>query len=1309
MPKRKPSRVSTLLSTIWAGGWAIIKSVINFITKVIFEVASKETTKVPRKVIESPVCLVVLSPDENPDNDIIQSTPPFKLCHGAEHCLRVKAPEGSSWCEQPLSLLWMNNDSSPDDYGLSTTPPLHLDSGEEEGRYQKLSTAGAEWQLIAASNDALQSGDVTLGLGSYWHAPKYEIKASVGDFRYDITDLKWNGVIPIVEQGNSAILTATVTNPYDGSSAVEGVMVVWCLDGKEYERIPTDVNGQSKLSYTPTPEEVGDRYCIEFTATCVDGLKQSSQLTQSLPVFVKEPWPDQLTVEFLGWGAPLDPQPFHMRLIRDKSANKLFLTPKQDDSYFIGKRVTLSWVDESARLGIEFSPKEPQLMPKEGLGWTIDGGNESGVFNLKLTAAELDTPFLLAGVQVSGDLLDEATFDFEGSEEGTPPIFYRGVERGVRMRPRESSPLALMELTATLSFRSIDPGVFVQSAPDYDDPSEGIPQEGVEWRLTTTEHSKIGAFGLVVEVPGFTTALKQERALAISGKLEDEAELLIDGVLLGSKPLILRRKKTRTITLKPKQNSGLGRTSLEGWLTFESEGLGADKVIAVPDYTVRQAMTEEGLSWTLTGADVSCSLSLAFHVEGFLQPIVLAKVLLLSNSLKDEVALTYEETECARLIFRRDKQYILKCVPRDGSPLAKEQSGLTCSMKFTKETLDPLKMPAVPAYGQKRAMTEGGLDWTLTSSKDTSGWFGLSVEMEGFDHALDYPESLLLSEQLSDEAELEIALSATGVPPIFQVDVNKTVRIVPKAGSPLALAELAATLHFEPREEQLTAAHLTATPAYGTASPPLTNDGFTWTIKPNDARGEFGLRVNVSNFSTSLEMEKGYLMSSHLGNDVRVFIDDIETELGDKVLVLRRQKPHTIKMVPRDDKKTPLGRTGLNGWITFIPGSLEQANVGAAPNYGVQSTVTSEGLSWTLRSQDISGTCALDIMVEGFATPRKIETVRVLSEQLDGEVDVKLDGVDLDTPLILRREKPHKLTVVPKNGSPLKEMTGNCSMSFINGSLVEDQVDAKPPYNDERPMNPAGLEWTLTGEKVSGTFGLGLHYPDFPALILGNSVLLSSNLGDELELTVDGKPEKDKPISRRGQEVPVALRAKPGSPMSDSFGIVAKLEFFKSGALEKEQVTASPGYGVERTAPVNALMWKLKGPADKSGVFGVEVHAVGFTAPARWEKAIVLSELLSDEVTVTPDPLLFATSAKVTLAPASGSPIVEAGLDVWLINPGNGSTVHLRSAPGYGEKRTFSGSLEWVQTWEAGTGGFQLNFHVDWFQYPRAMYGRVQN
>ncbi|MDF9618403.1 hypothetical protein P5705_12165 [Pseudomonas entomophila] len=903
------------------------------------------------KAGDPPLQLIVFSPEGEPDSP--QQKPPFKLCHGARHQLKITAPPGSLWKEQRLCVLWMdNNEGASTLYGLSATPPLKDDdqdnSSDKEHHYLTLSGGVAQWGLEADKRDDARSGLVKLGLGSYWQAPKYLFEADVGDHWFSITDLEWDGTTPIVG-GKAVTLTVTVNSAFVEKRAMPGVEVEWTVGVQAPQRIVTDTNGQSKFEYIPKEEDIEGEY-ITITAACKDALGHDISIEKKLRAFVKAPWDELMTLVLREKDGPVvDPSELGMRLARG-GKYELTLTPESADDYFIGHMITLGWFDNSLlrnakpqdekQLGIDFCPTIEREMTKDGLTWEINAGEDSGEFKLQVWSDRLgkEVPFLLPGVQMSANLAEEAELKVmldEAEMEESPPIFHRGVNATVRIIPFEHSPLRLMKLTAKLQFDQIE-GEFSQgqvpSDPAYGVESEEVTDAGVQWCLNPKDSGNSGQFGLKIEMPGFTTPLMLEKVLALSKELGDETQVFIndDKDPLGGRSLVLRRGTPLAIKLKPRDHSGLGRTKLKGWITFDGGDLSPGQVVAKPGYGIKKDMTEEGLSWTLTGENVSGSLRLTIHVERFEAMTTLPNGVLLSQHLIDEVTVMVDgEMESDPLIFPLDKGRKIRVEP--SSPLASLSE--KCKLGFKAESLtDPSQVPASPPYEEERALTASGLEWEVKGA--APGTFGLDIHMPGF--VTTVSRAARAQSKLTDHAHILIDLwSWPESPMILDRGKEHTIRIIPKPDS-APLFEGPASMHF--KEGGLPKEIVKAEPDYNVERC-VPEEGLTWKIRGDESMsGLFGLELHVAGFE-NFSMDNIILASI-------IFDDELQLRANDapfKRLILQTGVKTKLTIEPKPG--SPLRHAKISAQLD-VPADIAR-RIDETPRFGNWVTL-GDGADWWL-------------------------------------------------------------------------------------------------------------------------------------------------------------------------------------------------------------------------------------------------------------------------------------------------------------------------------------------------------------------------
>ena len=952
-------------------------------------------------VVDSPLKLVVYPRGGKPEDGIDQKEPPFKLCHGAEHRLDVKAPDGSTWVEQMLSLHWQTG--QPTGYGLSADPPFLLESTippNDEESFKRLSgETGAKWILTATGGKAAQSGEnLKLALGSYWQALKHEFLAHVGDFRYDVTAMLWDGVVPIVDQGNTTKITATVVSAYTSERPIIGAKVKWTANGRSLEPTYTDADGNATCEYKPEEGDIDDTNHVVLKASCTDELGQDSERPLNIVAYKKSPWQYQLRLvlrELPDKGQAtrvqgeksenfMDPALIVVRLTRGGNYELSLIPTVEEGNVFIGKPVRLGWPSGEGQLGIVIDPLDDRVMPKGGLTWRVTGGNNSGFFTLQAFAEGVGFDYLLQGVQMSANLAEEADLEVD-AEDGLPPIFHRGKAKPVRIVPKTGSPLGSMALKAKLRVDDIEGEISqgqVPSAPTYGAESLPVEEAGVQWELTARGSGNSGQFGLTVEMPGFTTGLKLEKALALSGGLGNEARVLIRGVEPGSKTVVLRRHEEVTIELKPRDHSGLGRTQLKGWLTFESETLDKEKVPANPGYDVRQAVTTTGLKWVLTGGDASGSLKLTIHVEGFANQIALEKVVLISNALADEAELKIDDEKPSPVnILSRNSRRILHIVPKPGSVL--RDLNLKCHASFMEVTLKPEDVISTPNYTVERELGASGLEWALTA-KENSGRFAVAIHVEGFEDSLILSDAMVLSRKLGDEAVLKVDGEEAQSLTLIQF-VEHEVSLEPRPGSPLGLTALKGWMTFE--SQTLEPDQVKAQPAYNIESG-ISEIGLVWKMSSEHPSGNFSLAIFVETFDAPLKLPNSTLLEAEISDHLELKSSVVSS--GESQLFWRNDTAE-VMLCPKAGGKLP-GNMNIMATLAFVEADeyvLPSSSVEPSPAFGaiLRGTVE-EKLSWSLRgNSEKSGLFSLQVYVDPFKKPLILEKAVLLSERLYDEAE----------------------------------------------------------------------------------------------------------------------------------------------------------------------------------------------------------------------------------------------------------------------------------------------------------------------------------
>ncbi|ANY86815.1 hypothetical protein [Pseudomonas putida] len=1000
----------------------------------------------------SDVQLLVERPGESP---IVQSTRPFRLCRGATHQLKVKAPTGNAWDGQKTSLLWLGEGVAPPiQYGLTATPDINYRDADDEEYYLPLSSEdGASWTLTAGAK--IPEGlpvDITLGLGSYWQAEKHPIAAQMGDFHHLIEKVEWDGVVPVASEKNATVLTATVKNPFAPDRPMEGKEVVWSYNGKNYPS-KTDGKGQAKLTYTPALGDAGEANQVVFTASCQDALQHPSSVAYTCPVFDESPWLEQ--IEATLDGKPIaDLKTMALRLTRGVS-HTLVLKANTADSYFVGKDIALSWPEGKPLLGITLEPNVgvPQTMDMIGISWTITGGADtSGSFTLhaeETADAGLKVPLSLPGVQLSANLADEAELKVAAAGTDGLNIFRRGTDRALSLVPRAGSPLADAKLQGWMTFIERDlTQDKVAASPAYD--AKVDIGANTTWTLKGAAVS--GLFGVQVHVEGLQP-LALDNAMLLSLDLNDEAELKIGGAAVPS-PTIFRRATAQTVSFVARSGSPLKAAGLEYWLAFDTSGtLAETDVTAVPAYKERYTNMSSP-AWKLTGGAVSGTFGVQLHMAGFTTPLKLSNALLLSLNLHDELDLTVDGVVATgSMIFRRKVERKISFQLKKSSPLG--QSKLKYKLVFDDSgSLTAQQVAANPAYGKEYNGYTGPL-WTVTG-QDVSGTFGLQLQMEGFTTPYKTGHWLLLSEKVDDEYDLTTKDAVVEGVAHFWRGKAQAVTLKPKATSPLSKGQtFNGQLKFVvgkgvPQDK------VQAQPGYDQpAAIPVA--GHTWTLTGKDVSGTFGLQVSVEGFKTPAQLATNVLMSTKLADEAQVTLDG-----SDKIspAIFRRSTAGKVLLKPRSG--SPLGSTVTpKAWLAFITtgATLTAAQVPAAPKYTEQRSMVAAGLEWLLTGANVSGLFGVGLHVTGF-DPITLGNCGLLSPSMTDEMSLRASWRNDLPPGLM---SPEHTTVVYAPSSPLVKLGAQLRLDFLpeGASCI---LKERPARGEWVKMTDAGrVKWLLTG------------------------------------------------------------------------------------------------------------------------------------------------------------------------------------------------------------------------------------------------------
>lgn len=608
-----------------------------------------------------------------------------------------------------------------------------------------------------------------------------------------------------------------------------------------------------------------------------------------------------------------------------------------------------------------------------------------------------------------------------------------------------------------------------------------------------------------------------------------------------------------------------------------------------------------------------------------------------------------------------------------------------------------------PKADVAQTMGAAGINWTIQGGTGISGQFTLHAR-EVADAGLQVPlslEGMQLSANLADEAELKVAAAGTDGPNIFRRGTDRAISLVPLPQSPLANAKLQGWLTFVQRG--LSQDKVVARPNYSEKTSIGTNT--TWTLKGADVSGVFGVQVHVEGLQP-LALDNAMLLSLDLSHEVEL---KVAGGAPGSPTIFRRGQGKTISFVARAG--SPLKGAGLKFWLAFdTRGTLAESDVTAVPRYK-QTFTDMNSPAWTLTGGATSGTFGVQLHMDGFTKPVVLSEAMLLSLNVHDEIDLTVDGHAPTETMIFRRNTSRAISFKPKPNSPLGQSKLKYKLVFdTSGSLTDQQVKSNPSYGSEYDgyTNPL---WTITGQNVSGTFGVQLHMEGFTTPYkTAHWLLLSENVEDEYDLTTKDPAVGGVVHFWRGQAQAVLLKPKAASPLSKGPTFKGQLKFVAGKGVPQDKVLAQPGYDQSPAIPDAGHTWTLTGK-EVSGTFGLQVHVEGFKTPASLASNVLMSTKLADEAVVTLDgsdklsPALFRrnTAGKVLLKPRSTSPLGTAVTpQAWMAFVTTGATLTAAQVPAdpkYTSERSITAAgLEWRVTGVNVSGLFGIALHVKGFE-----------
>ncbi|WP_060513082.1 hypothetical protein [Pseudomonas sp. NBRC 111124] len=1071
--------------------------------------------------VRLPALAATLSLVVDPDGlKIEQTVPPYKFCHGAVHRFGISEVKTDSWLHQKASLSW-HGETLPTEFALQANPPFNRGVPDEDS-FQPLEDVTA-WTVSSNAKTDANSGALALGISSYWQAEIREVAASVGDYVNDMSTIAGGDTALIIddENANKATLTTTVFNHFTSERKVEKIPVEWRVNGRLLGTVPTDQHGQSQIDYQPEKGDEGDANQAEITAIARNELGEDSRQGKTLRVFTTTPWLDQ--VQVLLDDKEVDLKNLGLHLSRGDKARKLVLKPKAiPGNFFIGRDVTLTSPEGSAgKLGISFEPSTARKMPEGGLEWLIEGGSTSGLFAFEANATGLAAPFVLKGVQMSQSLSDEADLTVPYAAFGDDPVFWRTQAGTVALVPKKGSPLASLGLETWLTFVKVNlEQSSIPASPAYAQ-KRSLPAAGLQWSLTGGAAS--GFFGLEFHVESFTQPWVVSKALLLSQNLNDEAEIQAPKL-----PMVCVRGTAKEVNVAAKAGSPLKELGLKGVMTFLAGTVAQTDTTALPAYGTANPFTPEGkLTWALTGTKGRGTFGLEVAVEGFSTPLQLkvGEAMLLSDKLIEEADIKVEsKIPVGTVVFNRQKAYQVELVPKVDSALG--LAGLVAILTTSLST-EPKGEREIPA---------AGLKWTVTAP-NSSLEFSLKFKVGKDDaYTISYDDCVVLSENLINEAELEVEGSNKGGIGYFWRNTEGGIRLVPRTGSPLKGGALKATLTFVETQGGFGKAQLGANPNYEVPQA-ITDTGSRWTLSPKSSSGYFELQVTVDGFETPLRLSRGMILSKNLGDEIA-----LEHPRNPKAepKVFFFDSPTNVRMVYKGGSPLYLA-TDLNVSLSFVNKGLPATQMRAEPSFDSKAPINGAN-AWALTAGSERGLFGLKLIVDKFDSPLEWPVCGTLSENFLDEFEVSRSSGWL-----LVRGAREELTVK----YDAAHMLALGAKLTIYNSLENEAALFSPTVGVAMSTHSSGTSiWYATGStSKSGAGVVSMRCSLYPAVQeLCKLCVRSSSVWNDIEFSYKGR------VLARGETIDVpfsvrwnSLSLRPKWPGFDAF-VRVSISVFRPGA-----------------------------------------------------------------------------------------------------------------------------------------------------------------
>ncbi|MHC8286300.1 hypothetical protein ACYZUD_05610 [Pseudomonas sp. XS1P51] len=915
---------------------------------------------------------------------------PVYICHGAQgdrcHTLKFAGIEDSPWVNHGVSLNHATGESS-----LIIADP-------EYGDPQELKTDGAEWKLNCPVDGT--DRDFEFWVQSEFTAVPYKIPMRLGHYRREIQARRAPIGAPV--KGDQVTAEITVGSFYT-KTRLEGVEVVWKIDGNTEETIPTSSSGISQFDYTFTTageKTITANFHSPYDDTWVE---ESFKVT----VYEKSPWEEAklfINGNEVQWNSDI-------ALFRGQ-VNDVMV----EAAPAIAKQIKLELVEDSD-LNIEVSPDAWVDPVNDKFNWKVTPADgKSGRVTLVFLSLDVLLPWERRSLVLSANLADEVDEVRVGGVDypASGIVLFRDVVQTVTLTYKPGSPLQgyPLELKGTV-LTGLDPANLVVTAT--------TPHA---W--TVKASTKSGTFKLDLTGANMTAGMTLPESKVLSRNLADEVDnVRVGGVDYPLSGIVLFRDVAQTVTLTYKPGSPLQGYPLE---------LKGEVIDGLDPANLVVSTTATPHAWTVKASTKSGTFRLHLTGANMTAGMTLPKSKVLSRNLADEVdnvRVGGVDYPLSGIVLFRDLPQSITLTYKPGSPL----QGYPLELKGTVLTgLDATNLVVTATTPHA---------WTVKAITK-SGTFRLDLTGTNMTAGIRLPVSKVLSLNLADEVVVKIG--AADIPAegnVFFRGQAQVVTLTPKPGSPIAgyPVTLKRTVN-----SPLLLTDVISVPAFDVAQ-----TEHKWSVTGSNRSGTFQLSLVGAGMTIPIMVARSTLLS---------------TTLADEMLLEFEGAPLTPPAFPSRGGTyrvtlKPKGSSPIAGKQVTLEFKAPPTGLGVTLSPGNSQPLLPAGANWTLVCGNLKDG---DFIVVAKVAGVTVGTLEVLMKLAHNELAIALESYDV-SPVFGSNAK--FVAVVSSAKLPNEKIVGadvNFKFGAVAPQTKKTVAGGKAEFNViAQPLGPIDLSVATTG------------------------------------------------------------------------------------------------------------------------------------------------------------------------------------------------------------------------------------------------------